>query len=86
MTVLTTKTRDALPDSDFAIPGSREYPIHNEAHARDALSRVSANGTPEQQAQVRAAVHKRYPQIGASERKKASSGKLSDAIGKALGE
>jgi hypothetical protein len=62
MAVLTAKSRDALPDSAFALPG-RRYPIHNESHARDALARVSANGTPEEKAKVRAAVHRRYPQM-----------------------
>ena len=59
---LTTKAREKLPAKDFALPGGR-YPIHDENHARDALSRVSANGTPAEKAKVRRAVHARYPQI-----------------------
>lgn len=62
MPVLTAKTRAALPGSAFAMPG-RRYPIHDMNHARDALARVSANGTPEEKAMVRAAVHRRYPQM-----------------------
>ncbi len=62
MAVLTTKARDKLPASDFALKGGR-YPIHDLAHARDALSRVSANGTPAEKAKVRRAVHARYPEI-----------------------
>lgn len=61
---LTTQARNALKDSDFAIPEKRAYPIQNVAHARDALSRVSQFGTPAEQKQVRAAVHKRYPALG----------------------
>jgi hypothetical protein len=63
MAVLMSATRKDLPASAFALPG-RRYPIHDAAHARDALSRVSANGTPEEKAKVRAAVHRRYPNIG----------------------
>jgi len=62
MAVLTAKTRNALPSSAFALPG-RRYPIHNPGHARDALSRVSANGSPAEKATVRAAVRRRYPGI-----------------------
>lgn len=62
MAELTTKTRNALPDSAFALPG-RRYPIADINHARNALARVAANGTPEEKARVRAAVARRYPQI-----------------------
>ena len=65
-TALTAKTRDALPDSDFAVPG-REYPIHDENHARLALSLVARHGTEEQKARVLAAVRKRYPNIQVQE-------------------
>lgn len=68
MAKLTTKDRKNLPKSKFAIPskapGSGSYPIEDKAHARAALSRVSANGTPAEKAQVRAAVHERYPDMG----------------------
>jgi len=64
MAVLTTRQRRRLPDSAFAIPEKRAYPIHDEAHARNALARVSAYGTPEEKKRVRAAVHRRYPNIG----------------------
>lgn len=60
MSVLTTAARKNLPASDFAIPGERSYPIHDLAHARDALARSS--GKPEE-AKVRAAVYKRYPAL-----------------------
>ena len=63
MTKLTTARRDELPGGAFALPG-RRYPIHDENHARNALSRVSEYGTPEEKATVRAAVHRRYPHIG----------------------
>lgn len=69
MAVLNAASRNALPDSAFALP-NRRYPIHDEAHARDALSRVSANGTPEEKAKVRAAVHRKYPGIKQEAQKK----------------
>jgi hypothetical protein len=62
MATLTAATRNALPDSAFALPG-RRYPIHDIAHARDALARVAANGTPSEQELVRAKVAKRFPGI-----------------------
>jgi hypothetical protein len=62
MTKLTTATRNKIPKGDFALPG-RRYPIEDEAHARDALSRVSQGGTPAEKATVRGKVHERYPGI-----------------------
>lgn len=58
MSDLTHKTRNALPDSAFAIPEARAYPIHDEAHARLALS--MAHYHPEWAARIRAAVKARY--------------------------
>lgn len=60
---LTAKKRKELPKSAFALPGGR-YPIHDESHARNALSRVAQHGTPEEKAKVRAAVCRRYPSMG----------------------
>ncbi len=62
MSRLTTKERNELPDSDFAGP-DRSYPVEDEAHARDALSRVSANGSSAEKGKVRAKVHKKFPTI-----------------------
>lgn len=64
---LSTEQRARLPRSDFAIPdkapGPGSYPIPDEAHARDALARVAANGDAEEQAKVRAAVKRKFPEI-----------------------
>jgi hypothetical protein len=60
---LKAKARNALSDSDFALPESREYPIHDANHARAALSMLH-NASPEEQKQIKAAVHRRYPDIG----------------------
>jgi hypothetical protein len=57
---LKTKTRNKLPDSSFAIPDERKFPIHDESHARNALSRAA--GT-KYESRVKEAVKKRYPKI-----------------------
>lgn len=71
MAKLTTSKRKSLPKSDFAVPSTRSksggkggYPIPDASHARNALSRVSAYGTPAQKAEVRAKVAKKFPGIG----------------------
>ncbi len=65
MSRLTTRERKALRPSQFAIPPTKthpgEYPVEDKAHARDALSRVSANGTPHEKAVVRKAVREHFP-------------------------
>lgn len=61
---LSTKQRKALPTSTFAIPEKRAYPIPDESHARNALARVAQHGTPEEQSRVRAAVARKFPNIG----------------------
>ena len=60
---LSTKARNALPDSDFVFPKERKYPIPDLAHARNAIARVMANGTPEEQKKVKAAVKRKFPSI-----------------------
>ncbi len=62
---LNTAERKKLSLSDFALPG-RRYPVEDKAHARDALSRVSANGTPEEKVKVERKVHSKFPSIGES--------------------
>jgi hypothetical protein len=41
MAKLTTKSRDKLPDSAFAEPEKRAYPVENKAHARNAKARAA---------------------------------------------
>lgn len=60
MSKLTSKERNDLPASTFAGP-DRSYPINDENHARNALARAS--GKPIE-ARIRAAVHRKYPDIG----------------------
>lgn len=63
MAKLSSEKRNALPAKSFAEPDARKYPIENEAHAKNALSRVSQSGTPTEKKNVRAAVKKKYPSL-----------------------
>jgi hypothetical protein len=64
---LTYKERKKLPKGSFVYPGERKYPISDKAHARNALARVSAHGSEAEKKRVRAAVHRKYPDIGEAE-------------------
>lgn len=61
MADLTTARRKRLRATDFAIPSKRKYPIHDRAHAANALARVEQVGTASEKALVRRAVCRRYP-------------------------
>lgn len=61
MAELSDKDRRKLPDSDFAEPEERKYPIEDETHARNALARVAQHGSEEEQREVRRRVEERYP-------------------------
>jgi len=63
MARLSTTVRKKLPSKSFAEPDKKKYPIENEAHAKNALSRVSRFGTPAEKAKVRRAVKKKYPSM-----------------------
>jgi hypothetical protein len=62
MAKLTAKARKAIPAKDFAGP-DRSYPIEDKSHARNALARSAGKPIA---ARVRAAVHRKYPDIGKS--------------------
>jgi hypothetical protein len=68
MAKLSTAERKKIPTKAFAEPDKRKYPIENEAHARNALSRVAQSGTSAEKAKVKRAVNKKYPSIGKSEK------------------
>lgn len=63
MAKLTSKKRNSLSGSSFALPG-RRYPIEDASHARNALSRVSQFGTSSEKTTVRRKVHAKFPGIG----------------------
>ena len=60
MPKLTTATRRKIPTGKFALAG-RRYPVEDKAHACNALSRVSQDGTAAEKATVRRKVHQLYP-------------------------
>ena len=70
---LTTKDRKHIKKSNFALheDGENKYPIEDENHARNALTRISEYGTPEEKAEVREKVHEKFP--GIKLKKKAKS-------------
>ena len=41
MAKLTTKKRNALPKSDFGMPGSKKYPMPDKSHAANAKARAT---------------------------------------------
>jgi hypothetical protein len=63
MSELTTQGRKRIAEGNFALPG-RRYPIHDRAHARNALARIAQHGTATEKKQVQAAVHSKFPGIG----------------------
>lgn len=62
---LTEETRSDIPTGEFALPG-RRYPIHDKAHAENALARVSQHGSPGERKTVRQKVYSAYPELKAS--------------------
>lgn len=65
MSKLSTKQRKAIPTQDFAVPSkapaSGSYPIPNKSHAVNALARSAGKPVA---GQVRAAVTRKFPNIG----------------------
>jgi len=55
--------RKRLPSKDFALEKERKYPIHDIAHARNALARVSAFGTQAEKKEVKREVYAAYPSL-----------------------
>ncbi len=41
MSKLTTKARNKLPKTEFALPSERKYPLNSKSHARNAKARAS---------------------------------------------
>jgi hypothetical protein len=63
MSKLTAGEKKKIPAGKFALPG-RRYPIEDKAHARNALSRVSQDGTAAEKATVRRKVGANFPGLG----------------------
>lgn len=60
MARLTAAQRRRLPASAFVYPERRAYPIHDPAHARNALARAASSSNFGSPTKVRAAVQRRY--------------------------
>jgi hypothetical protein len=69
MAKLSYSKRKHMPKSEFVEPGKRGYPIPDAGHARNALARVSQHGSEAEKEKVRAAVHHKFPGIGAGDKK-----------------
>jgi hypothetical protein len=69
MAQLSYAERKKLPASSFVFPKSRSFPIEDRAHARAALqaaggARSGKPASPAKKAKIRAAVHRKYPDMG----------------------
>jgi hypothetical protein len=64
--VLTAKRRKTLPAKSFVFSGQRRYPIHDRAHAANALAR--SKGTADERA-VKLAVCRKFPDLAACKQK-----------------
>jgi len=62
MAVLKAKARKALPDTTFALPHKRAYPLPDENHARSALSLLH-NASSTEQGMIKRAVARKFPSI-----------------------
>lgn len=71
------KANTKAPRGSYAVPpgspvggkGVAKYPIHDKAHARNALARVSQHGSTAEKRMVRAAVKRKFPAIGKKKKK-----------------
>lgn len=59
----TKAGRKKMSSKQFALPRQKKYRIDDLAHARNALARVSAHGSPSQKKAVRKAVVRKYPSL-----------------------
>ena len=94
--VLTTEDREDLKQKQFALPKKAEdkeekgesgnYPIPDLSHARNALAMVARYGSSSEQAKVRAAVYKKYPELDKRKEEKEEMEKGSDDVMRAKRE
>ena len=68
---LTTAGREQIANKNFALSakqsdtGKPAYPIHDKAHAANALARVKQYGTPAEKAEVYKDVARKFPELAA---------------------
>lgn len=79
MAKLTYRQRKKMSKKSFIFPSRKKkgnragrgaYPIPDISHARNALARVAAFGTPSEKKIVREKVYKKFPQLKKRKRKK----------------
>ncbi len=79
MAVIKAKKRNALPDSAFALPSKRAYPIHDKAHSENAMARLEQNKgglTPSEYASAKRRIEAAERKFGVkSAQKRVGSGK-----------
>lgn len=63
MAKLTASARNKIPTKSFALPAERKFPIEDHSHAVNALSRASSSPMDGIKAKVRAAVHRKFPDL-----------------------
>ena len=68
MAKLSYQKRKHMPKGEFAEPGKRAFPIPDVSHGRNALARA-ASKPPAERAKIDAAVHRKFPGIGAGKKK-----------------
>lgn len=78
MAILSSKRRQSLKSSQFALPGKGEgkggkgagsYPIPDASHARNALARAAQHASPAEQATIKRKVAAKFPGIAVSGKK-----------------
>jgi len=67
MAKLTAAARKRIPTKNFALPGRKE-PINDKSHAKAALTMGMRDKSPAQKAKIRAAVHRKFPDLGKGEK------------------
>jgi hypothetical protein len=72
MAKMRAKKRNSLPDSSFALPSKRKYPINDKAHAEQALRMAARKDTEGSYSAIAAKVYARYPSL---KKKKGKKGK-----------
>lgn len=55
--------RNAMPSSEFALPGERAFPIPDKTHAVQAL-RMKGNASPPEQKEIESKVSSKFPGVG----------------------
>lgn len=76
MAKLSSKKRNRLKSSQFALPGKRKDPIPDKSHAKAALTMGMRGASSSEKAEIRKRVHAKFPSVGASSRKKAKGKKM----------